>query len=285
MSADPNAGAVGTLPSAGPEATPGSDPTAQPGAGATNPEPGSAKSPTDEAREWQSRYGRDTHALRKYFGPNFDPLVVDDVLGKFNRAVANPEIKQALEGFWNTGKFEIPKPASQGTDDEDPYQSPTEKALLAKVEALEGALSELRGSSQTVSVATASDRMVAMANRFLAKYPTASGDEQRKFRETLGTRLAATLQKDPNALIGMNDEAFHYLALGVLDGVVPLTTLGQRQGAANGQARLASATDAPLRALTNGQEAGAPEKPSPNMARRQVVDLFRQKWAEASRGT
>ena len=132
MSAPISTESVGQIPAAGTEGATGitTDSTVGSGASGTEPEPGSASAPTDTTREWQSRYDRDTYVLRKYFGPNFDPMVVDRALEKLNRAVTHPELNQVLNHFWNSGKFEsgVAK-AGNGATDEDPYESPTEKLL------------------------------------------------------------------------------------------------------------------------------------------------------------
>lgn len=273
----------GQLPNATTETQPGiTDPTAESGASET-PEPRSEESPsTVSAREWQARYGRDTHPLRKHFGPNYDPIAVDKVLDKLGRAAAHPEIRKIIDRYNESGVFESQKSApANGTTEEDPYESPTEKALREQLAAANQRIDSLAGSTARVAVATATDRLVGLTNRFVAKYPL-EAKEQQLLRDKVQTGLGNLLQNNPDQFMAMTDDDFRRLAIGLLDDVVPIHTLGQRVGAQNGQARAERGTDPPLRALTNGQE----RTQSPEVKVRSRADLqklFREKWAEAER--
>lgn len=251
---------------------------------ATHGESEVAEQPTQQPN-WQKRHDRllaEVQPLRAWQDKGFTPARIAELMGTFENVLKDPALGKAISTYVATGRAEFPQ--AEKPAEEDPYEDPGVRSLRDQMSALEQRIASLQSATQQTATVTASERVAAMNEKFLADYKELTAEESQEFMRQLMPRLDQMIAGNPAAFQRLDAETFEAIALPVLNRVAPLRGLGLRGQQQQRDTTRQHATDAPLRVGTNGQEPSA-RKQAARLTERAVTHGIQQAMRDAFRRT
>jgi hypothetical protein len=213
-----------------------------------------------DAKEFQSRLDKQEaefrpirEAMRKH---NLDPNRTANALDEYGALWGDPEARTAVQNFFKTGKLTAAQQAAQAAADEG-YVDPDIVALRqtydAKIAELEKQLGAVAQTSRSTASSQVAQTLGTYATTFKARYPL-TPEESAAFDKKMDERFNWMVDKQPQALVNLQQDTYDDLAFSALARVTDVLSLGQRVASQTQQGIAARATDARLRAPTTGAE-------------------------------